>query len=164
MKTALVVVDVQKYFINKYTKFIPQKIAGYIQKNKFDHILFTKFVNNRNTNFYKLLDWKKCLRSPETDIVSPLTKYTDKSNIFEKSGYSIFKSKGLLNFIQKYKITKFYLCGIDTDACILASAYDGFDLGYEMVVLKDLCRSHYGEYYHESAFKIVENNLRIKAE
>ncbi len=162
MKTALIIVDVQNYFINEYTKELPLKIADYIDKNKFDYLLFTKFVNNKNSNFFKILNWKKCLGSPETDIVSVLQKFIKKNNVFDKSSYSIFKSKKLADFLKKNRITKLFICGIDTDACILASAFEGFDLGYQITILHDLCHSHYGKDLHDSAFKIIEKNLKEK--
>lgn len=160
IKNALIVIDVQNYFVNKNTKILPQKIANFIENNKFDFVLFTKFVNKEDSNFFKIFDWKKCTDSPDIDIHSALVKFVDKNNAFEKSTYSIFKCEKLAKFLKKNKITKLFLCGIDTDACILASAYDGFDLGYYIEILKDLCLSHSGEKLNNSALNIIEKNLQ----
>ena len=35
-KKALLVIDVQNYYINEHTKDIPQKIAEHIKTNKYD--------------------------------------------------------------------------------------------------------------------------------
>ena len=159
-KTALIVIDVQKYFVNDNTKSLPQKIAKFIDNNKFDLLLFTKFVNKEGSNFFKKLNWKKCTAPPDTDIHPALSRFANKNNIFEKTAYSVFKSKKLAKFLKKSKITKLFLCGIDTDACVLASAYDGFDLGYDIEILKDLCLSHSGEKLNKSALNIIEKNLQ----
>jgi len=159
-KNALIVIDVQNYFVNDNTKILPQKIAKFIENNKFDFVLFAKFVNKEDSNFFKILDWKECTSSPDTDIHSTLSKFVNKNNVFEKSTYSIFKSKKLAKFLKKNNITKLFLCGIDTDACVLASAYDGFDIGYNIEILKDLCLSHYGEKLNNSALNIIETHLQ----
>lgn len=158
-KTALIIIDVQNYFVNEHTKSIPEKIAQFIDKNRFDFVLFTKFVNREGSNYFKLLGWKKCLGSPDTDIHPALAKFVNDSNLFEKASYSIFKSKGFPDFLKHNNISKLYLCGIDIDACVLASAFDGFDLGYEIHILKDLSLSHSGKKLDKAALEIIKKNL-----
>ncbi len=162
MKNALIIIDVQNYFVNDHTKNIPEKIAHFLSENKFDFILFTKFVNHEGSNFFKLLDWKRCVGSPDTDIHHTLEKFVRKDNLFEKASYSIFKSDGLDNFLKRNQITKLFLCGIDIDACVLASAFDAFDLGYEVEVLTDLSRSHSGKRLDTAALEIIKKNLEKK--
>lgn len=78
----------------------------------------------------------------------------------EKVGsYSIFKFAALRDFLEKKNIQKLSLCGIDSDACVLASAYDGFDLGYDIVILHDLCGSHLGKNFDHYARQIIQKNL-----
>jgi len=159
MKSALIVIDVQNYFVNEHTKSIPEKIARFIDKNKFDFVLFTKFVNYKGSNYFKLLNWGKCLGSPDTDIYPTLEKFVSGSNLFEKASYSIFKSKDFADFLKRNSISKLYLCGIDIDACVLASAFDAFDLGYDVEVLTDLSLSHSGERLDKAALEIIKKNL-----
>lgn len=56
-KSALVVVDVQNYFINEHTKGLPERIQKFIVKNRdsFYYLIFTKFVNKSSSNFVKML-------------------------------------------------------------------------------------------------------------
>ncbi|AJI50687.1 isochorismatase family protein [Francisella tularensis subsp. holarctica] len=49
----------------------------------------------------------------------------------------------MLNFLKQKNINKIYLTGIDIDACVLASAFYGFDLGYDIEILQDFCLSHF---------------------
>ncbi len=161
IKTALIIIDVQNYFVNEHTKDIPDKIYSFIQKNKFDFVAFTKFVNNKNSNFFKLLNWKKCLSSPDTDIHPTLSRFVNKNNLFEKATYSVFKCDKLVKILKKNNINKIFLCGIDIDACVLASAFDGFDLGYEIYILRDLCLSHSGEKLDSAASEIIRKNFKI---
>ncbi len=155
-KKILIVVDVQNYFVNELTQSIPEKIARHIKKVDYDYIIFTKFINKEGSNFFKLLNWRKCAKSPETDIHNSLIFFTNKNNVFPKNSYSLFKARGLAGYLKRNGITSLYLCGIDTEACILASAFEGFDLGYNMKIIKELCFSHSGKSLHNSALEIMK--------
>lgn len=65
----------------------------------------------------------------------------------------------MLDFFKQENIHKIYLAGIDIDACVLASAFDGFDLGYDVKILQDFCLSHFGEEFNYFALKIMHKNL-----
>ena len=155
-KKALIVIDVQNYFINELTKSIPEKIVKHINKTNYDFIIFTKFVNKKGSNFFKLLNWKKMLSGHETKIHNSLIEFCDKKNIFVKTSYSIFKAKGFNEYLKKNKISSLYLCGIDTEACVLASAFEGFDLGFDVKIIKELCSNDSGKSLYNSVFKIIE--------
>ena len=90
-KNALLIIDVQKYYINEHTKDIPRKIENFIKQNSFDFVLFTKFVNHKNSNMYKVFKWGKMMSSLDTDICDNLIKFIQKDNVFQKDTYSIFK-------------------------------------------------------------------------
>ena len=83
MKTALVVIDVQNYFVNDKTKNLPDKIANFIENNKFDYVLFTQFINEKDSNFVRLLNWRKCFFSPDIDIYPTLTKFATSERSIE---------------------------------------------------------------------------------
>lgn len=159
-RNALVVIDVQNYFVGKGDD-LPQRIAAFIENHTFDFVLFTKFVNHADSNFFKVLKWKKCFGSPDTDIHPLLSTYAKKYPVFEKSTYSIFKSKKFVQFLKKHNITTVFLCGMDSDGCVLASAYDGFDRGYHIEVIKELCRSHHGDKLNTAALQIIKMNVQI---
>lgn len=154
-KKALIIIDVQNYFINELTKSIPKKIADHISKHDYDFIVFTKFINKKGSNFFKLLNWTKMLSGNETKVHNSLIKFSDKKNVFAKTSYSIFKARGFKEYLEKNKINSLYLCGIDTEACVLASAFEGFDLGFDVKIIKKLCSSHSGKILHNSALKII---------
>src|SRR3989338_4626505 len=113
MKKALVVVDVQKYFLNEKTSDIPKKIATYIRESDFDFILFSKFVNKKRSNWFRTLGWEKMTGPPDTDIHETLKEFADKNNVFEKTSYSVFKAQGFEKFLNKNDIEELYICGID---------------------------------------------------
>lgn len=160
MKKALIIIDVQNYFVNNTTKELPHKISSFIDKNNFEFILFTQFVNQEDSNYIKQLAWRECFTSPEIDIHPQLAKYAANNNVFVKHSYSIFKSNKLVSFLKKNNIQTLYLCGIDTDSCVLASAFEAFDFGYDIKILMDLTQSHSGNEFHVAARKIIEKSIQ----
>jgi nicotinamidase-related amidase len=71
-KKALVVIDIQNYFIDECTKPLLNKITKLIESSNF--VLFSKFMNNSDSNFYKSLKWEKCETSSGIDIQLSLSK------------------------------------------------------------------------------------------
>jgi len=163
MKNALIVIDVQKFFAVEKAKDIPLKVAEHIEQSKYDYVLFTKFRNDPNSNFHKLLNWKLATKSPEIDIHPILVPFVNNENLFEKTTYSAFKSKEFVNFLRTKKIDEIYLCGINLDGCVLATAYEAFDLGFKVEILEELCSvSSSKKEYEDSAKVIIRRNLRPK--
>jgi nicotinamidase-related amidase len=161
-KSALIVIDVQTYFVNWHTKNLPKRIAGFIKRNegKFDFVIFTRFVNKKDSNFVKCLDWRECFDPTQTGIHPELLDLASKNIVFEKTSYSIFKSKPLKRFLRENGIKRLVLCGIDIDACVLASAFEAFDLGYDVKILAGLSLSHSGGKLNEAALEIIKKNLQ----
>lgn len=151
MKKLLLIIDVQQAFINKYTKSLPEKIEKYVSNNFYDYIALSKFVNNLNSNYYKKLKYKNCINDEQTKIVLKNINY---NIVIEKSTYSAYNDK-LANFINDNKIDEIYICGLDTDACVLKTALDLFERNYNVYVLKNYCASSSGRQYHNMAIKIL---------
>ena len=61
MNNLLLVIDLQENFINDNTKNVPNSIKKLIDSNIANHIVFTKFINDDISNFYKILNYKGCM-------------------------------------------------------------------------------------------------------
>ena len=158
-RTALIISDLQNCFITDKTISLPQKIKKHIESQKYDFIIFSKFINTENSNFVKKLNWTKCKIYPEIDIVSELSEIALKNHTFEKNTYSIFKSKEFVDFLSQNKISKLFFCGLDLDACILASAFEAFDSGFNFEILYDLSGSSAKIDIDNSVRQIINRNL-----
>lgn len=156
---ALFVIDVQSYFINEHTKQIPLKIADFIDTHKFDWLAFFQYFNHPNSSFAKFHQWYKMYGSPETDLVPELQKYITPDNLYKKFSFTIFKAEGFEKQLKTHQIAEMYLCGMDTDACVLTSEMEAFERGYDSKVIEDLCVSHSGIDYHNKAVDIMKKNL-----
>ncbi len=154
MSSLLLVIDVQNDFINKNTKFLPQKIKDLINQKKFDNVVFTRFINSLESVFYKNLNWQGCLTSES----QALAIKTGECLVIDKTVYTALNEE-LKNYIAKNKISKVYLCGIDTECCVLKTALDLFENGLDVYVLKDCCACTHGKTRHENALKILKRNI-----
>jgi len=52
-----------------------------------------------------------------------------------------------------------FVCGVNTNNCVLATVYDAFSRDFRIVVLADACGSMNGALYHEAALRQVEAAL-----
>ena len=150
---ALVIIDVQKGFINEYSKHVPERITQLLELNLFKEVILTKFINKDNSQFEKILHWRRLKDPEETGLAGNLNQSTTK--IFVKNNYSAFTHE-FIAYLKEKQISALYLVGIDTDVCVMKSAVDAFEKGFKPVVLGYYCASQAGKSYHESALKILE--------
>jgi nicotinamidase-related amidase len=151
MKTMLLVIDAQNYFVNDNTLPVFESIRDYIEsrRKKYDFIVFTRHINNRNAPLYKITKWKDMVKGKETEIWKGLKPFA--KQVFTKDVYSIFNSDNFLKFVNDNKISKIDICGFNLGACVNAAVIDGLDHGYETFLLKDLS----GDFYNEQ--DVLEN-------
>lgn len=161
MRKALIIIDAQKYFLNNKTKLIVKKIHKFLKKNlqNYDTFYFTIFKNNYKSPLWNISDWKDCTDSPDTDICDELKQFISKNNLIYKNILSAVKIPQIINEIKRNNIQEVHLCGFDTDSCILATAYDLFDLGIKPVVLENLTWSTSKERLQQPAIKMLNRNI-----
>ena len=140
MKKMLLIIDCQKAFINNYTK-------EYV--NKIKEQLNTKA-------FYNLLGYKKCINDDDCKLM-----IDGNFTIIEKYTYSAVNID-LIEYISKNSIDEIYLCGFDTDGCILKTAFDLFENNIKAYILQDYCMSSGGEKYHYEAIDILKRSIGEK--
>ena len=165
MNKALIVIDAQKYFLNKWTepkvKPILNNIKNYLNINlqKYSLIYFTIFRNDKNSPSWLISGWKDCTRSPDIDLFDELKNFTNKNNVVYKNVLSAAKKPQIIEALKENKVQEVHLCGFDTDCCVLATAYDLFDLGLKPVILENLTWSTSKDKLHNAAIKMVNKNI-----
>ena len=153
MNKLLLVIDVQKSFTNENTKPCIKRIIKLIKSNEYEKVAFTKFINSKDSIWYKKLNYKGCMTVEEQAIAID----TKNDQVFKKTIYSAV-NKELIEYIKENNIERIYLCGFDTDACVLKTALDLFENNYEVYILKDYCMCGAGEKIHNEA---IENLKRL---
>lgn len=150
-KSLLLIIDVQSDFINKNTKDLPKKIEKELTKNRFNFYGFTMFINDINSLFFTKLNYEGCMDEKGKCLAVNNKNYP----IFKKTIYSALNEE-LKKFIIENNISNIYLCGIDTDACVLKTALDLFENNYNVFVIENLCKSHSGKKNHDFAIKLLK--------
>ena len=69
----VLVVDMQKGFINEHTKHLITKINLFIKASNSSYKVATKFINHKNSAFVKLLNWEGMMNKDEQEFAVELT-------------------------------------------------------------------------------------------
>ena len=156
MNTLLLVIDMQKAFINQNTEYLIEKISNLINTNQYNYIVFTRFINTNDSIYVRDLNYYGCIGEDKELVIKP-----DNHKVIDKKVYSSLNSE-LKNYIIENNITKIYLCGINTDCCVLKTAFDLFENEYDFYILKDYCASTNGIEKHNNALEILKRNIGNK--
>lgn len=161
MNKALIVVDVQKFFLTRKTRGIVKQIREYLNKHQSDYkvIYFTIFKNDPSAPVWRLSEWKDCAMPPDTDICDEIKQFTNSKNLYYKNFLSAAKVTEIKEGLRQKNISEVDLCGFDTDCCVLATAYDLFDQGIKPVVLENLTWSTSRQKLHAPAIKMLLRNI-----
>lgn len=157
MANALLVVDVQQYFMASAPKDLPQRIVNRHKAINYDHVIFTVFRNKPQSNFVDSLKWDKCDTDEDVQLPDEFSSLVTKDNVFTRAAYSAFKTTELHEYLQQNNVERLIICGVDSDACVLATSFEAFDLGYHVKVDFDLTYS--SNELRKAAQLIVESNI-----
>ena len=158
MAGPLVVVDVERGFINAFTAHIPERIRRLIEMNEYAPVLFTRFVNTEGSPYRTLLRWDACATPSETELVAELAPLAAPGDVYTKSGLAGVPDE-LATRLRQEKPAELAIVGIDTDMCVLKVAMDVFDLGIEPIILVDCCASTAGLQAHLAGLAILSRNI-----
>jgi nicotinamidase-related amidase len=161
LAATLLVVDVQRCFINQYTHHIPERVAALALGGEYETILFTRFVNVENSPYRRFLDWHECASNVDTAIVSELASLAQPELVFSKSGLAGMPEE-LARYLGNNHIEQVAIVGIDTDMCVLKIALDAFDQGIEPFILTDCCASTAGLQAHLAGLAVLSRNIGPK--
>lgn len=154
MKSLLLVIDLQKSFINENTERLISKITKLLDENKFDKVVFTRFINSYDSIWFEKLKYTGCITEESKMLQINNRGY----KVIDKKIYSALGSE-LITYIGENDISKIYLCGIDTECCVLKTAFDLFENAYDVYVLKDYCACMNGNERHNNAIEILQRNI-----
>jgi len=158
MESLLLIIGMQKGFRYAESEALLPNLLK-LKKSFKGKIVFSKFVNDKDSLFEKQLNWTEFQNEEDKKLFSELRA---SNNIeFEHNGYTVI-NEALLQFIKENKIIKVYLCGIYTDVCITKTAMDLFDKGIETFVIEDAYNSLHGKSIHDSAIESLRHILGKK--
>lgn len=153
----LVVVDVQNGFVTEQSRPVVPVIASLVarwQEAGGDSV-FTRYLNYPGSPYERLIKWHALQKSPETDIVDELVPYAARATAtLDKTVYTLFTDEGDA-LVRKHGWTDLYICGIDTESCVLKTAVDAFERNLTPWVLADASASHSSAEAHEAGLFVT---------
>lgn len=150
MGDVLLIIDVQKGFINESTKHIPHLV----QELQMDYkrVYATRFYNEENSLYRTLIKWDKIsLNSHEFSLAFIPGEHV---TIVDKNIYSCISRK-FLRGLQKIDAKVIDICGLETDICVTKCAIDLFEHKFIPRVLAKFCASCSGLEAHQHALKTL---------
>lgn len=170
-KAALLIVDMQEFFLNpKSHAYLPasEAIIDPIKKlqNKFNEnnrlVIFTKYGLNDNTDESSLMDkwWGDSLKFND-----PLGKLdarfdTQDAIILKKSTYDCFRDTNLLNLLKENDCKQVIIAGVATHLCCETTARSAFCYDFEVFLPID-CLATYTEELHLNTLKAASHGFGI---
>ena len=159
MKNVLVVIDLQVGFINDKTIKVANNIHDLLDSGEYSAVIATKFTNMSGSSFNSFLGWKGMLEEGEKELLPFVEEYAD--CVISKCSYSCVNT----NFIQSLVAfcgslpEEVTLVGVDTDACVLATAIDLFEMGIRPIIIEDCVGSSGGDECHEAGMLLLKRSI-----
>ncbi len=158
MNEPLLVVDVQRCFLNQYTHHIPGRVARLLHDGDYHPLFFTRFVNGPSSPYRHILDWDGCEGVDATALAPEVAPFAARQHVFTKEGYAGIPDE-LARQLRAASCDQVVIVGIDTDMCVLKVALDVFDLGIRPIVLVDCCASTAGLQAHFAGLAVLSRNI-----
>ena len=156
MKNILIVVDVQNGF-NRYeqTHILVDKIAKLTNSGLFDKIIATRFRNKEGSQYTKFLNWHRLIDDNDIELVKGIKA----DIVVDKWIYTCINEQfmSLLKQINDNELpTHIFICGADTDCCVIKIATDIFEQGIMPIVLSEYCDSNAGPLSHDAGLLVMK--------
>ncbi|MFX0574750.1 cysteine hydrolase family protein [Nocardia nepalensis] len=162
----LLAIDVQNGFIVPASAPVVPAVAALIDAwlAVDAPVILTRYLNHSGSPFQRLLDWHAMTSAPDTDIVTELAHHArdPRVQVIDKTTYSALTPE-TAETITHHRVNDVFLCGIATDACVLATTLALFDHGLTPWIITDACASnasrHPPQQVHDAALLLMSRLL-----
>ncbi|MEA3343605.1 MAG: cysteine hydrolase, partial [archaeon] len=193
IRPVLVVIDIQNSFmstggsfdkmgydISKYHRVIPiiQELYKKAKSLKIP-VIFSQAIREKSgvdlvSRLHKILPKKRrerikkvpiCIRDTwDADIIKDI-KPQDEDFVVEKRRDSIFQDTEFELWLKSLKADTLIFTGVDTSICVESSLRDGFNKGWDVILLSDATASLNDDFYDGTVAEVKENfGLVMKSE
>ncbi|WP_169216642.1 isochorismatase family cysteine hydrolase [Brasilonema sp. UFV-L1] len=152
MNFCLFVIDIQNGFIAPNTSHVIQRVKSLLEQNIFEYVIFTKFLNTFESPYVRYLNWNKLFSETEQKLVDEIQPFA--KIIFHKYIYTGCNEE-TLSFLKKRDIQTVFICGIDTEGCVLKTAIDFFENNINPYVLEYYSASNGGDTLHQAGILVL---------
>ena len=155
---AFIVVDMQLAFLKKQAQFI-DKVSGLVKTWPAEHTYWTRYKNHPGSLFERYLNWSDCMVAPCSDLIP--APWVDERNVRDHFGYGL--TLEFMNELKSFGYKEAALCGVDTDACVMAAAFNLWDNDIRPIVMADYCASSGGKNLHEAALDLMYRQFGVNS-
>lgn len=157
MKNFLLVIDIQRGFLNENTAEVKNKIDSLIRSNVFDCVIATVYRNYRGSPISSFMGWREMMTNEEQKLVG---EASDADFFIYKTSYSAYSNE-LVNILTTENAGVMpecvFIAGVDTECCVLMTAAELFEKGIRPVVLADYCGSTGGTDSHNAGILSMQS-------
>ena len=164
-KKALILVDVQPDFVYKRKTNTVRNIQDLLKSVKYEAYVECIFHAEKGSLWDKETGWT-LPKNKKFHTVGDILKLLPEDTIhIEKTTKSAFKgNKNIEIFLKKKGIKEVHIVGFDTNDCVLATAYESFDLGFFTYVIEECVQSSSSNKINEHALNLLRHvNLTNKS-
>jgi nicotinamidase-related amidase len=122
---------------------------------------FSRFKDRKNSNIEKHTKWKKFQSKKTWAIMHEIQPFSTKENIFDHYSYTVL-TPTMKKAFQKKRIKTIYLAGIYTDVCVIKTAMDLIDEGFNVKVIQNACSSLHSIKSHKQAIDSLKHIIGKK--
>lgn len=164
-KKILIIIDNQNGFnTNEFTSRISKKIVDLSKSNYFDYIIATQYFNNQESKtnlFIKLQGWFYLLDEKQIEYVEGLKyDFSIKKDVYSAVNVEMIDH---LKKVNNGNIPKYvFICGMDTECCVLKTSVDFFELGIVPILLEKYTCSNSGIESHIKGLDIYKRLISPK--
>ena len=158
MKNILIIVDMQNGFArNDRTKELVKRIESLLSRNLFDAVIATRFFNDDNSIYERVLGWKRLKDETDRELPKGISQYVD--YYADKYIYNCVNSSFIQRLCQLNDgiyPERVFIAGADTDCCVLTIATALFENNIRPVVLTKYVHSNGGPQSHEAGLLVMK--------
>lgn len=165
MTSCLLLIDVQNGFVSDATRHVLPRMESLLRGHRFDHVVASRFVNAEGSPYRRVMGREKLSAPPETDLVPFVEEAAER--VFVKNVYTMVNGE-FLDYLEENGVDIVYVCGIDTDCCVLKTSVDLFERDIDVRVLEHYSASNGGPESHGAALRVlgrlVSENCIVRGE
>ena len=147
---ALIVVDLQRGFMNEHTRHLCEPIERI--QSRFHKVIATRYFRREKSLLTKLLGIDG-FHEGSPDCEFAFRPRAD-ALLLDKTTYSCV-DKEFVDRLRGWSVERTYICGVDTDQCVLMIAADLLQSDIVPIVCEDLTASAAGPQYHDSGLFLL---------
>lgn len=148
---SLLIVDIQTHL----TAAMPVKVLARLQRNAG---LLLKTAGLLDISTYVTEQYPQGLGNTEPEILKLLP---DGANVYEKTSFSAAGADGLLAKLEESGRKQVVLAGMEAHVCVLQSALELLERGYQVFVVADAVCSRQRESYETALLRLRRQNVAI---